>query len=177
MVETGKGLKMKNTTQAYGLVSRILHWSMAIAFFAMFGLGFWMVDLGYYDPWAKKAPDIHRSVGIILMAVLIFRLIWKIINIEPSNDHLKKSERILAKITHWAFYGLLFVLFFAGYFISTADGRSIDVFGLFSVKWRIRLPSPAANNIIVSIISFSSIFPANALTVQAKNTINHTRDI
>ena len=30
----------------YGIVSRLFHWLMAVAIFAMFGLGYWMVRAG-----------------------------------------------------------------------------------------------------------------------------------
>jgi cytochrome b561 len=36
-----------DTQEAYGIVSRILHWGMALAVFALFGLGWWMVGLDY----------------------------------------------------------------------------------------------------------------------------------
>ena len=55
-----------NTRENYGWVAKLLHWLVALAVFSLFGLGFWMVDLGYYDSWNKLAPHIHKSVGILL---------------------------------------------------------------------------------------------------------------
>jgi cytochrome b561 len=39
----------------------------------------------------------------------------------------------IAHSVHWLLYGLLFASIISGYLISTADGKSIDVFGLFAV--------------------------------------------
>ncbi|MEL7537025.1 MAG: cytochrome b [Pseudomonadota bacterium] len=126
-------MRLRNTKLAYGAIARWIHWSMAIAIIAMFALGIWMRQLGYYDAWYTKAPDIHRSVGIVLLVALVIRLVWRLTNPSPSNDQLPRAERIAASTTHWIFYVLLFVLMLAGYLISTADGRSIDVFGLVTV--------------------------------------------
>lgn len=123
----------------YGLLSRLLHWLMAIAVFAMFGLGLWMVDLDYYSPYYHSAPELHKSVGILLLITLALRFGWRIANVGPDDDDLKPFERTASRIVHWGFYPLLLALMVSGYLISTADGRPIDVFGWFSV------PSPGEN--------------------------------
>lgn len=125
--------KFTNSTATYGAVSRILHWGMAIVIFAMFALGLWMRTLDYYSPWYQQAPNIHKSIGIILLALLVLRLIWRLANVQPDDGHLKPTERRISKVTHWAFYVILFALMVSGYFISTVDGRAIDVFDWFSV--------------------------------------------
>ena len=127
-------MPMKNTHDRYGWLSVALHWSMALAVFGMFALGVWMRDLSYYDPWYRQGPFIHKSIGILLLGLLLFRLFWRAINPRPQDaPGMKAWERITAHLTHYALYALLLVLMLAGYLISTADGRAIDVFGWFSV--------------------------------------------
>ena len=58
-------MQWRNTSARYGLVSVLLHWSVALVVFGLFGLGFWMVGLSYYDPWRQSAPDLHKSIGIL----------------------------------------------------------------------------------------------------------------
>ena len=124
----------KNTIENYGLVSKLLHWLSAISVFALFGLGFWMVDLTYYSAWYQKAPHWHESVGLLLLTATLFRLLWRRINIEPQaiSTHMK-IEKQAAHVAHTLIYILLLTLFISGYLISTADGRAIDVFNWFSV--------------------------------------------
>lgn len=123
----------RNSENAYGWVTRFLHWGMALAIFSMFGLGIWMRGLDYYSPYYRTAPDLHKSVGLVLLGLLVFRFVWRQINAVPSDDHLSWIERIGSHLTHLAFYGLLLVMMISGYLISTADGRGIEVFGLFEV--------------------------------------------
>ncbi len=127
-------MQRANSASRYGLVSVLLHWLVALAVFGLFGLGLWMVGLDYYSSWYRTAPDLHKSVGILLFAVMLLRLGWRLVAAQPaalaSHDRL---TRLAAKAGHALLYLLLFVLMGSGYLISTADGRPIEVFGLFSV--------------------------------------------
>jgi cytochrome b561 len=133
-------MPLMNSTNSYGLVSRLLHWGMAVAIVAMFALGFWMVGLDYYNPYYKSAPDLHRSVGIVLLILLAFRFVWRLVNPDPDRSALARLERRSAEIAHWGFYPVLLALMASGYLISTADGRAIDVFGLFQVPALFKQP-------------------------------------
>lgn len=125
-------MQWRNTTQSYGLIAITLHWLVAVVVVGLFALGWWMVDLGYYNPWYNRAPAIHKAVGILLFAVLAGRLLWRWVNPRPRPQG-RPLERRLATMVHALFYVLLFAVMIAGYLISTADGSSIDVFGLFAL--------------------------------------------
>jgi cytochrome b561 len=127
-------MPLRNTEERYGLVSVLLHWLVASAAIALFALGLWMVELTYYDPWYTRAPDIHKGIGVLLFLTLSVRLLWRLANPRPrplaSHSPL---ERRAARVAHALLYLLLVVVMTSGYLISTADGRHIDVFGLFRV--------------------------------------------
>ncbi|MGB1467031.1 MAG: cytochrome b [Alcanivorax nanhaiticus] len=127
-------MPLRNDSQRYGWISISLHWLVAITVIGLFALGLWMVDLGYYDAWYRKGPDIHRSVGLLLFAVMLLRLLWRVF--APLPDALPTHQRrevLLAHLAHWGLYGLLFVAIVSGYLISSADGSSISVFGWFAI--------------------------------------------
>jgi cytochrome b561 len=113
---------------------------MAMAVFALFALGWWMVGLDYYSPYYQSAPDLHRSAGILVLLALGLRIGWRLMNVKPVDDHLTPVERVASRVVHRAFYLLLLVLMVSGYFISTADGRAIDVFGWFMVPAAVAVP-------------------------------------
>lgn len=100
----------------------------------LFALGLWMVSLTYYNPWYNAAPDIHRSVGILLLGVLAFRLIRRLFVPRPKSDpgHAR-WERISSRITHAALNWLTLLVILAGYFISSAGGEPVGVFDWFSI--------------------------------------------
>lgn len=125
---------LRNHQNAYGLISILLHWLVALAVIGLFVLGLWMVDLTYYSPWYKTAPDWHKSIGVILAAALCFRLVWRLANPQPKAPSNHKPWEIrLAHITHFVLYSLLFGIVISGYLISTAKGQGISVFDWFEV--------------------------------------------
>ena len=127
-------MQWRNTSARYGLVSVLLHWLVALSVFGLFGLGFWMVGLSYYDPWRQSAPDLHKSIGILLFAVMLLRVLWRLLSPAPAAlaSH-SQFTRLASRLGHGVLYVGLFGVMISGYLISTADGRGIEVFGLFSV--------------------------------------------
>lgn len=127
-------MKLRNDKARYGWVAIGLHWLVALAVFALFGLGLYMVDLGYYDPWYRSAPDLHRSVGLTLLAAVLLRVVWRAVSPPPAplvSHH--RWEKVGARLAHWGLLILLFTAMISGYLISTADGSGIQVFDLFEV--------------------------------------------
>jgi cytochrome b561 len=121
-----------DTHDRYGLISIALHWLVAAAVMGLFMLGLWMVELGYFHPWYQRAPDIHRSIGVMLFAMMLVRVAWRYTNPRPVALG-SVSQRKAAAWMHGLMVVLMYLLVVSGYLISTADGRGIDVFGLFSV--------------------------------------------
>lgn len=123
----------KNTKKGFGLVSILIHWLSAIAIIGLFALGYWMVDLDYYSEWYRTGPYIHKSIGLLLLLVTVFRFFWKLLNDKPSALTDSKSEAKVSSIAHLLLYALMLVVLISGYLISTADGRGIEVFTWFTV--------------------------------------------
>ncbi|ENM3806874.1 cytochrome b [Vibrio cholerae] len=124
---------MKNSdNQHYNLVTRSIHWISALVVVGMFAVGTWMMDLSYYSEWYRTAPHWHKSVGLLLAGLTLFRLIWKALSSSPKIEGAR-WEIVAAKSAHHLMYVGLFVLFVSGYLISTEDGRGIEVFNWFTV--------------------------------------------
>ena len=60
-------LNLRNASAGYGLVAIVFHWLDVIAIVALFAIGFYMVDLTYYDSLYKPLPFIHKSVGMLML--------------------------------------------------------------------------------------------------------------
>lgn len=122
-----------NSKTHYGWFSIILHWLMAVAFIALFFLGLYMVELDYYDAWYHRAPEIHKSVGILLLLLMLLRFFWNKFQASPAPISSDKKSELAALLTHNLFYLLVLLLFISGYLISTDEGKGIDVFNWFTV--------------------------------------------
>lgn len=125
---------LTNSSSQYGIISVSLHWLVALSIYCLFALGYWMVDLSYYSNWYRTAPYWHKSIGILLFGVVVFRLLWRCYTTKPAPVELHSVvEKRLAKLTHRLLYLLMLLIMLSGYLISTADGRPISVFGLFDM--------------------------------------------
>lgn len=127
-------MQWKNSKTGYGLVAISLHWIVALAVIGLAILGLWMVDLSYYSPWYRTAPFWHKSIGLALFAVMLFRLLWRSFNPRPPQlPNHRRWEITSAAVVHGLLYLMLFVIVVSGYLISTATGQSISFFGWFEI--------------------------------------------
>ncbi len=124
----------RNTNSQWGWLAIGFHWISVITVITLFSLGLWMVDLTYYDPWYKQGPFLHKSIGVILFLLTLLRLLWRYLSITPESLNVHASWQIkAAQVSHMLLYILLFSVMLSGYLISTADGRAVEVFNLFSI--------------------------------------------
>ncbi|MCK8043595.1 cytochrome b [Shewanella sp. 1CM18E] len=125
---------LRNTERSYGLLAIFMHWGSAAAVIGLFAVGFWMVDLTYYSSWYRTAPHLHKSIGLILLLLTIFRLAWRFYSTKPVELATHKSwEKRAGRLAHNMLYLLMLLIMLSGYFISTADGRGIWVFDWFEI--------------------------------------------
>lgn len=127
-------MRIKNTESKFGLLAVLLHWTIALGTFGLFGLGLWMRDLSYYDSWYQKGPTLHEGVGVILFFIILFRIVWRQISPPPvAESHHKWWEKLAAKVAHTLLNILLLIIAVSGYLIVTAKGDDLSVFGWFNL--------------------------------------------
>ncbi len=119
---------------AYALDRRLLHWLMALMIIGLFAVGLYMRSLDYYNPWYHSLPFWHKSFGLLLLVLWLWRLLRRIFSnhVAPLSTQ-RRWERRLARSMHLIFYALIPTVCLLGYLISTAKGEGIAFFGLFEV--------------------------------------------
>jgi len=60
--EAAEESRLRTNGARYGLVSRGLHWSVALLIIGLLWLGWYMADLSYYDRWSKVSLDWHKAL-------------------------------------------------------------------------------------------------------------------
>ncbi|WP_020183136.1 cytochrome b [Methylotenera sp. 1P/1] len=142
-----------NVSNRYTKTAIVLHWLIAIAIFAMFALGWYMselpkegpkqmgfdlFDLGIYT-WqlSEEATlrtfyfNLHKSVGVTLLALVIFRLLWRITHKPPALlSSYSAFERKLATGAHHLLYLLMVVLPVSGLLMTLYSKYGLKWFGL-----------------------------------------------
>ncbi len=125
---------MFNTPDHFGIVAICFHWLIAAMVIALFALGWYMVDLTYYDALYNSLPFIHKSTGILLAMLFALKLVWKYFDPVPKPvAELKHLEVTVARLMHYTLSVLIVLIIVSGYLISTADGTGISVFDWLEV--------------------------------------------
>ncbi len=125
-------MNWKNSSRCYGWGFALLHWLMALWLLVVFVLGLWMVGLDYYHPWSVRAPDWHRSLGVLAGVLLVLRVAWRWMDPPPPPQGTAVT-RFFATTVHRLFYVLMIAVVASGYLISTAKGGAVTVFDWFSI--------------------------------------------
>jgi cytochrome b561 len=103
-----------------------LHWLIAFAIIAMLAIGWIMSDLPNSDPSKFGLFQWHKSIGITILALSIFRLVWRLMNPAPAlPNNLKLWEKWAAKSTHWLFYALIIIMPLTGWIIVSTSKYNI----------------------------------------------------
>jgi cytochrome b561 len=120
-------MQILNSTKKYGLIHLTLHWGMAVLILGMLIAGFIMTK-------GSKIMYFHKATGVLILALVIFRLLWKLFSKKPQTDReVPKVIARLAKIGSFALYGFMILLPISGISMVLFKGASIDVFGLFAI--------------------------------------------
>lgn len=113
---------MYDNAQRYGVVSRALHWLMAAGFgFMLFTALMWHWDEEYFS-----LMNAHKSVGVILLILLMLRVAWALI-----NGRHRPLNTWAAKAGHLALYVLMLVVPMVGLLRQYGAARGdLNVFGI-----------------------------------------------
>lgn len=125
---------LRNTKHGYGAVLIVLHWVMALLLIGLFFLGWYMTGLTYYDPLYNVTVELHESFGVLVLVLAVVRVLWAVLDHRPAlSASLRAWEQVGARAAHLVLYLAMVLVPLSGYFISTADGRALDVFGLLQI--------------------------------------------
>ncbi|PKO94072.1 MAG: cytochrome B [Betaproteobacteria bacterium HGW-Betaproteobacteria-1] len=141
---------MNNSIARYTKTAVILHWLIAFGILFMLALGWFMTDLpregaksSSYDlfnlgvyTWQlaeEVTPrtfyfNLHKSIGVTLLALIAFRLYWRLTHQPPALlSSLKVWEKKLAETAHTLLYVLMVAM--------PVSGLLMALYSKYGVKW------------------------------------------
>ena len=127
-------MKLRDSSDGYGLVSIFFHWVSGIVVLSLFFLGIYMMKLSINSPYLFTAPRLHVSLGILAGILMAARLLWRLSSRSPDSMARPGSASYFAeKFIKQLLYLLVFIVIISGYIISTSDGQTITSFGWFEI--------------------------------------------
>lgn len=121
-------------TACYDPVARAVHWLVA-------GLAVIVVSLGWAIPGAPRETEsrellllLHRSVGLLILALMVFRVFWRLTHPPPPLPAgFPRIEALAAHADQALLYLLFLIMPLSGYVNAAAAGHSVSFFGLVAI--------------------------------------------
>lgn len=137
---------IKNTRDSFGLITKVLHWSIGLLIIFLIWLGWYMVDLTYFDKWYNESLSMHKALGMIVLGLALLKIGWQVYSPPPhATAGLKPWERRSATGMHLALLVMMVLIPVTGYFISTSAGKSVEIFGLLQIPALFEVSKPMRN--------------------------------
>ena len=122
--------------ERYTRTAIALHWLIAVVVIIQFKWGWWMQGIPKLPPGPRvDAYNLHKSVGLTILALMAIRLVWRWRHHAPALPHMPDWQRRLAHANHWVLYAALFVMPVAGYLGSVFSGYPVKYFGMTLPAW------------------------------------------
>lgn len=117
----------------YSTVAMLFHWIIAI-------LVIWNWRIAENAEHAASREEAiaifadHKALGIIILALSVGRLVWRLGHkAPPMSSLIPQWQQKAAKALHIIFYILLIGLPIGGWLANSLSGREIDMFGMFTI--------------------------------------------
>jgi cytochrome b561 len=121
-------MALKNTTTAYGSLSKLLHWLMALLIIGLLCVGIYMSEMER-GPEKFQLYALHKSFGVIALGLFAIRLLWTLSNPRPIALGTPGEQKLAAAVKHMM-YLLMLLMPLSGLVMSWSGGHTVALFGL-----------------------------------------------
>ncbi len=121
-------MSLRDTTDSYGSVTRLIHWLTALLILVDWPLGLYSHTLA--ENLGTVAPDqqaayvartatlfsVHKTIGVTVLFLSVLRILWALTQKRPgliNGDH--RLEAMAASVVHWLLYICIIALPLTGW--------------------------------------------------------------
>ena len=121
-------MQLFNNLISYGLLAKLFHWVSFLVLIVQILFGFYLVDLEFSEK-RISLENIHIIIGISIFYLIIFRLIWKSINITPRiGKEIFKGQLLISKVNHFFLYIAILSITISGILKKLYMGEKLNFF-------------------------------------------------
>ncbi|MBK5265057.1 MAG: cytochrome b [Alphaproteobacteria bacterium] len=127
-------MQWANSPARFGAVAKLLHWTTAALFIAAYLLVYTVtLILGHDHPYRPPVLKLHFSMGLLVGFLVLPRILWRVLNVQPLPLDDRKIEHRMAEVAHLALYAVMLVMPVTGY-LGTGVPSSVGFFELPSFR-------------------------------------------
>ena len=120
-----------DSASRYTRTAIALHWLIAALVVAQFAWGWWMQEIPKQPVGPRvDAFNLHKSVGMTILALMIVRILWRIGHPPPPPLPMPSWQARAARMTHFGLYALFVIHPLSGYLGSEFSGYPVKYFGV-----------------------------------------------
>ena len=125
----------KNKNGHYDLITRLLHWVIALLLIGLIGIGWYMTSIED-QPNSRWYFNLHKSFGLVAAVLIFFRLLWRLTHklapLPPSVPHWQaKASRGI----HLMLYCCMLIMPITGFIAASFGKQGIVFFGIKLPLW------------------------------------------
>lgn len=127
---------MAHETQRYTSIAIFLHWLIALLILGQIAGGLYINNLPSGAEGGFELFQLHKSFGLTVLGLTLLRVLWRLVNpVPPLPEAMAFWEKLVARLTHLAFYGLMLAMPLSGWALVSSASRAVPTyyFGLFEV--------------------------------------------
>ncbi|WP_425994488.1 YceI family protein [Caulobacter sp. DWR1-3-2b1] len=126
---------MAATRTRYTTVAIVIHWLIAAAIIFQIILG-WRAGDGPKGPTTFALFQLHKSIGITILLLSLFRLAWKLTHRSPPPPMGQPNwEKIASHVVHAGFYVIMIGLPLTGWLIVSTSRTNIPTLLFGAIPW------------------------------------------
>jgi cytochrome b561 len=125
-------MPFRNTAEAYGSLSKFLHWAIVLLIVGQWLLAETAEDAGKGTPERASLMGWHMSFGMLVLLLALVRIAWKIVNQgQPAALGQVAWQRNAAAAGHGLLYLLILLQPLSGWLVVSSGGGAPGFFGWF----------------------------------------------
>ena len=115
----------------YSPLNQALHWITALCMLAILPLAWVMTNAEHKTPGLGAMYNWHKTLGVIVLFVTAFRIVWRFIDKPPQYPpQIASWDRGLAHATYGLFYLTLLWMPITGFIMAESEGHPTKIFNL-----------------------------------------------
>jgi cytochrome b561 len=119
---------LRNDSASWGGPAKAFHWAMALLILAQIALGLTAANW-HLSPTQIRLFFWHKSIGMLILALLALRLAWRLANPTPALPAGTPAwERAAARGGHALLYALMLALPVTGWIVNSAANIPFRIF-------------------------------------------------
>ena len=144
----------------YTTTAKSLHWLMAVLFFGMLGLGFYMQGLPL-SPEKLKLYSWHKWIGVTVFLLALIRITWRVTHQPPAlPQNMPRLMQVAAHAGHHMLYMLMFLIPLSGWLMSSAKGFQTVWFGILPIPDLLQKNKELGDLLLIVHVSLNYLFIA-----------------